>query len=244
MGPIALGGVGLVVVFMLLRTFVPGVLVALGTPLWISGNTLSAGVGTTASFFSDTETLIAERDALRDEVAALQVTVQTTQARADDLQRLLGSRTEPVGEIVAGVLARPPVSPYDLFVLDQGDAAGVTEGARVHGAGGVPIGVIESVSTGTSRARLYSTPGQETEGWVGDERIPVSLVGEGAGALRAEVAREAGVVPGALVYVAGPGALPLGTVIHVENDPTLPRSRVDIRPLVNPFSVTWVTIAP
>lgn len=244
MGPIPLGCAALVLVFVVVRMLAPGALVALGSPLWLTGTVVSSGVGHTASLFGDKQAIIAERDALREEQVALSVTAQTLQSRVADLERLLGERTEPEAGIVAGVLARPPVSPYDLLILDQGQRAGVTVGARVQGIGGMPIGVIESVTVISSRARLYSTPAQETEGWIGEERVPVTVIGEGSGALRAEVAREAGIEPGALVYTAGPGALPLGTVVGVQNDPTLPRSRVDIRPLANPFSLTWVTITP
>lgn len=244
MGPLTLG-IGVVVLLVIVvRVLAPGVLVAMGTPLWVTGSAVTAGVGGVTGFFSDKQEVLAERDRLREEQATLYVTTQALEARVADLQKLLGTRTEPESAILAGVLARPPVSPYDVFILDQGTAAGVLVGAYVQGMGGMPIGVIESVTKNSARARLYSTPAQETEGWIGEDRIPVTLVGEGSGALSAVVAREAGIETGAQVYAAGPGAMPLGTVIGVENDPSLPRSRVDIRPLANPFSLTWVTILP
>ena len=69
-------------------------------------------------------------------------------------------------------------------------------------------------------------------------------MGEGAGSMSAVVAREAGILVGDPVYVTGPGAVAIGTVLSVGNDPSSPRSRVEIRPLANPFSIPWVTIAP
>ncbi|HRH55963.1 MAG TPA: rod shape-determining protein MreC, partial [Candidatus Paceibacterota bacterium] len=146
--------------------------------------------------------------------------------------------------VLAGVLVRPPVSPYDTLILDQGSSAGVEAGMRAEGAGGLPIGIVESASANSSRVILYSAPGKETESWAGEARIPITLRGEGSGAMSATVAREAGIVAGDLVYVSGPGAIAIGSVVAVDNDPSSPRSRINVRPLANPFSMTWVTLVP
>lgn len=244
LGPVAAVLIVLAVLFLVLRLLLPGALVAIATPLWTGGSALSAGVGNTFSFFGDKQEIIDDRNRYREEATALYVENQTLEARVRDLERLLGNRTEPTAGILAGVLTRPPVSPYDVLVVDQGSDAGIVVGNRVSGIGGLPLGVVESVTRNSARILMYSAPRKETESWVGDTRIPVSLIGEGGGAMRAEVAREAGIVVGDFVYVAGPGAIPLGTVTAVGNDPSSPRSRVDIKPLANPFSVTWVTIHP
>lgn len=243
-GPVALGLLTVVLIVLALRFLAPGALVALGTPVWTAGNALTAGAGGVGAFFADRDAVVRERDALRRESAALYVRAVNAEARTHDLERLLGDRVESSGGTVAGVLARPPVSPYDVLILDQGTNAGVVVGARVYGPGGMPLGVIEEASAGSSRALLHSTPAKETESWIGEDRIPVTLVGEGSGAMSAIVARDAGIEPGDFVYAAGPGARAVGTVISVENDPSLPRSHVDIRPLANPFSFTWVTVGP
>lgn len=243
-GPATLGLAAVVLLFLILRAFLPGALVALGTPFWLTGNALTAGAGDSLSFFTSKESLLKERDALREEAAALYAKNAALEAQAADLARLLGDRADAPPGVLAAVLARPPVAPYDTLILDQGSDAGVSVGDRVAGPGGIPLGTIESVTKASSRALLYSAPGRETESWVGESRLPLSLSGEGSGAMTAVVAREAGVSVGDLVYVPGPGAVPIGTVVEVGSDPSSPRSRVDIRPVTNPFSVTWVTVTP
>ena len=243
-GPAALAVIALAALFFILRLVFPGALVALGTPLWLTGNALTAGAGNTLSFFGDKGALIAERDQLRAENAALYAMNETLDAQVADLTRLLGDRMERTDGVLAGVLARPPVAPYDTLILDQGSDVGVRVGSRVLGAGGVPLGTVESVTRDSARALLYSTPARETESWVGEARIPMTLVGEGAGAMSAIIARESGVAVGDQVYVPGPGAVPIGSVVEVGSDPSSPRSRVEIRPILNPFSVTWVTVVP
>ena len=243
-GPALISLVVLVLVIGTFRFLLPGALVAVSKPFWSAGTSLSAGVGNVGAFFTDKTTLMNERDALSAENAALKAASGTSAARIQDLERLLGDRADAGNGVLAGVLARPPVSPYDVLVIDQGSDAGIMVGSRVQGPGGMPLGTVESVTKSCARVLLYSAPAKETESWIGEARIPVTVVGEGAGSLSAQVAREAGIVVGDLVYMMGPGALAVGTVIDVGNDPSSPRSRVDIRPLQNPFSITWVTVTP
>jgi cell shape-determining protein MreC len=243
-GPALLGLVALVIVVAAFRFLLPGTLIAVSKPFWSAGSGLSAGVGNAGSFFADKTKLMNERDALLRENAALLAANATSAARAADLALLLGDRADAGTGVLAGVLARPPVSPYDVLVIDQGSDEGIHAGDRVQGPGGMPIGTIESVTKFSARVLLYSTPAKETESWIGEARIPVTVIGEGAGSLSAEVARDAGISVGDLVYMMGPGALAVGSVVMVGNDPSSPRSRVDIRPLQNPFSITWVTVTP
>ena len=230
-----------VAVIALLRFFAPGTLGQATTPLWRFGSFLSAHVrGATsreskASLLSDRDRLMAENATLTAQNAARAVQVA-------DLTKLLGSRTEPVKGIVASVRARPPVAPYDVLITDQGTDAGVSLGARAAGMGGTPIGTVGQVSATESRITLYSTHGIQTGGWAGEEHIPVMLTGAGAGAFTAEVPKEAGVKVGDGVYVASAGAFPIGTVVHIESDPSSPSVSLDVRPYTNPFSLTWVTI--
>lgn len=244
LGPVALVLIVLVFIGAVLRFVFPGVLVSVATPFWNVGSSLSVGAGNVGSFFTDKATLSNERDRLLADNAAYYAKNALLDARVKDLERLLGDRTEEVDGILAGVLSRPPVSPYDVLIVDAGSDEQVTVGSRADGPGGMPLGEVQSVTKTSARILLYSTPGKETESWIGETRIPVTLIGEGSGAMSAVVAREAGIAVGDLVYASGPGALPVGSVTAVGNDPSSPRTRVNIHPLLNPFSVTWVTIVP
>lgn len=233
----------LVFLIFVLRLAAPGLLARLATPLWQAGDALAGAAAVAiplesrAGLLEDRERLARENEALLNQNAALA-------ARVTDLERLLGGRTEAPGGILAGVLARPPVSPYDVLILDRGAEAGIAEGDRVLGPGGAPVGIITQTGTGSARATLYSEPGRITEAWLGAERIPVRLVGASAGAFDAELPGTAGALVGDGVYVPGPGALPLGIVSAVITDPSSPTVTLRIRPAANPFSLTWVTIVP
>ncbi|HEY0010793.1 MAG TPA: rod shape-determining protein MreC [Candidatus Paceibacterota bacterium] len=226
-----------------LRFVAPGALTTLATPLWGIGTALSGRVEGAAPLTSRAA-LVRTNEQLAAEVAALKVERATLAAKAGDFERLLGGRTERAGGIVAGVMARPPVSPYDVLILDQGQEARIAYGHTVYGPGGVPLGTITETTARTSRATLYSSAGLVTEGWAGATRIPAKLIGTGAGGFDAEVPGTAGVAIGDQVFVPGPGALPIGSVVEIVTDPSSTSVVLRIRPLINPLSLTWVTVVP
>lgn len=230
-------------VLALLRLFAPGALTAAAAPLWRAGSALTSFVGAHEPGESRAA-LRAARDELAAQNASLTAKNAVLAAQVADLTNLLGGRTEPEKGIVAGVVARPPVAPYDVLIIDQGAQAGIREGALVHGPGGTPIGTVGVADETQSRITLYSTRGIMTPGWLGDNRIPLSLTGAGAGAFEASVPQDAGAQVGDGVYIAAGGAYPVGTVVKVESDPSSPSVRLIVRPYTNPFSLTWVTVAP
>ncbi len=232
----------MVLLLLVLRIFAPDALLALASPLLRLGTVSSASVASAGSVFENKAALQADVERLALENARLTTENATLRAKTQDLTKLLGSRTERGSGILSGIIARPPVSPYDVLVIDSGTEEGVAQGAVVFGAGGMPIGTVASASKQNARVLLFSSPGRETEAWAGDARTPITLVGQGSGAMMALVPRELPVKYGDQVFVTGPGAMPIGTVIEVQTDPASPKARVIIRPLANPFSITWVTV--
>lgn len=238
------GALGVLLLLLALRLLAPDALLVLTSPFLRAGTHASVGVASAGSVFESKAALEQEIEQLRMENARLTTESQTLAARVSDLTKLLGSRTEHGSGILAGIIARPPISPYDVLVVDAGTEEGVESGKLVFGAGGMPVGTVASASGQNARVLLFSAPGRETGAWVGDTRVPVTLIGKGSGAMVAQVARDAEIIVGAQVYVSGPGALPIGSVSEVITDPASPLALLHIRPLANPFSITWVTIAP
>jgi cell shape-determining protein MreC len=234
----------LVLLIVLLQLFAPSVLTSAAAPFWQLGNGITNAFAAGTSVFGNAGELTRERDQLASENLALAEANRALVARDADLTALIGPAAPTERRILAGVLARPPVAPYDTLVVDAGAAKGVTEGAFAYGPGGVPLGTVANVSNTSSRIALFSTGGRATEGWVGDARVPITLTGRGAGAFTATLPRDSGVAVNAVVYVPGPGALPIGTVVRINSDPSAPRDTVSIAPYVNLYSLTWIEIAP
>ncbi len=214
------------------RTFAPGVFDFVASPLWSFGTSMTREFAPEPA--QSAEELSLQLIALREENEMLR-------ARLQDV----GAERELPNEagLLAGVLARPPVSPYDVLVVDRGTDTGVVQGMVAY-ALGVPVGSVAEANGRSSRVLLYSAPERITEGWIGENRLPVTLIGAGSGAFEADVARELEVVEGDLVYVPGPGALPIGRVERIESNASSPRTVLRIKPLVNPLTLTWVRLMP
>ncbi len=238
-------GLGISIMVLVLCVFIrlvaPQTFLTLVTPLITAGTRLTAAVGV-ATNTESTEALRAKVDTLEKEHTELSNQNTVLASKVEDLTRLLGTRITTERGILAGVVARPPVAPYGVLILDQGRDAGVEENAFVYGPGGVPMGRITQTTARSSRASLFSLTGTTTAGWVGVQRVPVNILGEGAGAFSAILPKEAGIVVGDVLYVVSGGALPIGVVSSIENDPSSPNVTLRILPYVNPFSVTDVTI--
>lgn len=235
-----LGGATLVI-FFLIRFFAPETFLTIVSPVLKTGMQLTAAAGAAANTDSK-QALLATVDSLQSKNIELTNQNVLLTARVEELTRTLGTRTASEKGIIANVTARPPVSPYDILILDQGSTSGVAIDAFAYGPGGIPVGRISSVTEHTSRTTLFSSIGTQTAGWIGKNRVPVTIVGESAGAFSAVLPKEAGIEAGDALYVVSAGALSVGIVVSIENDPSSPNVMLRIRPYVNPFSLTVVTI--
>ena len=246
--PVVVFGVvlGVAALFLVLRLVFPAVIIALAEPFWKGGVTLEAAVGGATAGMGNAAMLEKENTQLAQQVASLQNQNAVLTARSQDLTKLLGgtntAETSMQG-IAAGVLARPPLSPYDTLIVGMGAKDGVVVGATVTASGGIPIGTVQSTTAHTATITLLSMAGHTTNAWVGESRIPLTLAGMGAGAFTATLPTAAAVNVGDNVYVPGPGAIPVGTISQVESDPSSPSVTLNIQPLVNIFSTTWVEIS-
>lgn len=210
------------------RVFFPAGFFFLATPLFAFGNYVSEEASLETK----------EERQLKDENQALRIENETLRAALQDV----GHSAEISKEsFVMGVLSRPPVSPYDTLVLGGGSDTGVTTGALVT-AQGVPIGTVEEVGVGYTKVVLFSLVERQNEGWVGEERLPLTLIGRGGGTFVAEVSREMPVKEGDIVYLPGPGALPVGQVTRIEGDTSSPSATLRIRSLINIFSIPYVHV--
>jgi len=240
-GRVAVALIGaLALILFVLRFAAPSVFFAATSPFFSVGNVIPASIGSVFAGFENAASLARDVEVLTRANEALVNENVSLRAQLADYEPLRSE--DGSAGIIAGIIARPPLAPYDVFVVALPGGATVAHGALVSGAGGVPLGTVESVAGGYAHVALLSMPERATEGWVGEERIPMTIVGKGAGAFSADIPRDALVTPGDMVYVPGPGARPVGTVREVKADPSSPRSSVTIEPMTNLFMITSVLI--
>jgi cell shape-determining protein MreC len=121
-----------------------------------------------------------------------------------DLKARLG-RSESEERILAGVIMRPPATPYDTIVIDAGFEEGVARGDFVSAGGTTMVGSVSELYAHASRVTLISSPGEKYEGLLhlrSGETLAVAVEGQGGGSLFAQV--------------------PSGTQVHVGDSVVLP----------------------
>ncbi len=228
------------VLALLLRLLAPNLFLHTFAPAFSVADAIAAQSHRFFSSFSDAAALAAQNERLVSENAALIAENAALEQKAASVGALADSQRS--SGILAGVISRPPESPYDTLVLAAGERAGVMLGQEAFGEGGVPLGVVSSVTADFSRVTLFSAPNVVTHGWVGNAHIPLSLFGAGAGAMSASLARAAGVAVGDTVFAPGPGMLPVGRVVRIDSDPSTTTVTLRIMPALNPFSLSWVQL--
>ncbi|MFZ2500684.1 MAG: rod shape-determining protein MreC [Minisyncoccia bacterium] len=229
---------------LLVRVLAPNFFWYVFTPVFRISDTITSESHSFFTGFSDAEKVALENEKLTAKNIALASENQALQRKIENVSALLGvsDPQKDISGILAGVVARPPMSPYDTLTIAAGEAQGVLLGMEAFGDGGVPIGIVSAVLHDFSRVTLFSAPGAVTGGWVGKRNVPLTITGAGAGVLQSSVERSANVVVGDIVFVPGPGQLPIGSVVRVDTSPLSPGVILRIMPASNPFSIAWVTL--
>ncbi len=235
---------------LLLRLLAPNLFWKIFTPAFQASDSLDKTSHAIFVSFSDVAKLALQNEELTNENVAL---ANENQALVQKVKSISGLSADARG-IIAGVVARPPESPYDTLVLSAGSNDGVTLGMEAFGLpampahagqageGGVPLGVISAVFADFSRATLFSAPGVTVNGWVGKNSLPLIIKGTGGGTMNASVARSANIVVGDTVFAPGPGMLPIGNVVRIDNEVSSPSVTLRIMPALNLFSIAWVSL--
>jgi cell shape-determining protein MreC len=155
-----------------------------------------------------TEGLVADRNALYQETL--------------DLKARLGRTDVSPHRVLAGVVLRPPASPYDTLVIDAGSRHGVVVGDRVSAGGTTMLGTVQEVFDTTARVLLYSAPGAKYEGLLHPSApagaVPVSVEGQGGGSMRAQVPTGTTVAVGDEVLLPGIAGGITARVAHYDHD--------------------------
>ncbi len=226
------------VLFFLIRLLAPNFFWYIFTPTFRASDALAQMSHAFLGSFGNSATLTLQNEKLADENATLALQNEALLEKVSTISGLSSSATG----IMAGVVARPPESPYDTLVVAAGSAEGITVGQEAFGAGTVPLGTVSSVLTHFSRITLFSAPGASVLGWVGSKHLPLIIEGSGAGTVSAVVPRSASIAAGDIVSVPGPGSLPIGEVMRIDSDPSSPSVTLRIQPSLNLFSITWVAL--
>lgn len=213
----------LIVLVFLLRSFLfpglGGASMYLARPVWGAQSAIGGwwdGIGT---LFRTKAALEAENAHLRDMMTAITLESYTRnllQEENEELKSMLGRPRED-DLLLAVVLARPDRSPYDTFVVDVGEDAGIAPGMKVLADGDLVLGEVAAVYAKTSLVRLYSSSGTEFPVFIGSS-TPLEAVahGVGGGNFRISLPRGTPVREGDIITLPALGTSFAGVVDHID----------------------------
>lgn len=187
-----------------------------------------------------------EASRLRAELAGLQALLVDRAVLYEEnlhLKRLLGRNAER-SLLLAGVIMRPPGTPYDTVLIDAGGLDGVVEGQYVSAGGNALIGRVVQVYEHAARVMLFSAPGELHEGLLSRDgtTVPLTIEGQGGGSLKAEVPIGTGAQVGDSILISGIGSGITAMVAEVVVGESESYESLYLRLPANPYHLRTVEV--
>lgn len=224
-----------------IRTFVR----ASGVRVWGVSSQVTSAIGG-SGFFRSRRLLLAENEALMQEVARLTLrvaelgTLESENAALRTVVRL----AEGLPGITAPVVSSLLSSPYGTFMVGAGSKDGVAVGDLVvageKGKRGFVVGHVSEVSERLSLVTQIFAPNASIEAVIRD--VPLLVEGQGGGNARAEVPRAISIANGDTVVSPHFRGMAIGVVGRVSRDPASAYQKVYIGLPVNFSALQFVYV--
>jgi cell shape-determining protein MreC len=212
-------------------------------PIFSVHNYIQESSGTVPVFIRDRLSLLTQIRALEENVImqkGMEATVAYLTSENTELRALQGASSSP--RIIAGVIARPPYTPYDTIIIDQGSEDGIVLHAPVYQGGGNAIGYIREVFDKTALAVLFSSPGVESTVFVFGPNLFTTAYGEGGGIIRLSIPQGVWVEKGNVVILPSLDTGVIGSIQELVSNPTEPEQRAYISPEISLQSTRLVSV--
>lgn len=239
-----------------LSSFLVAFLCGVGIILFIilggAFTTLSSGTvtavdsfgGMIQAIFSDKQQLQEENTRLRQQLERETVDALQQQIVVDRNNQLLSElgRAEELPRVVAGVVKKPPFSPYDIYTVDAGRNQGITIGDIALYSDFVTLGQVTRVTESAAKVDLFSAPGKET--FMNLNGTGFLVTGKGGGTLEIESARDFEVVIGDKVLLPSYALYVAAEVVDIIQKPQDSFKRIVLKTPINIQAVELVSIVP
>ncbi len=224
-----------------------GLIFNIVSPLWKTRNIISVFVTDNAQVFQSKSSLIAENNSLKSELAGLaqdKILMDQIKGENEDLKNILNRKGLKEKEILAAILIKPFLSPYDTLIIDIGSTDGVSDGDEVLADGNTHIGYISDVYKNSSKVTLYSSPGEKVKVLIGKDAILKEASGLGGGNFSVDMPREAGIQEGDTITIPSISSNIFSVVQKIVYKDTDSFEKVYFTSPVNISELRWVEVIP
>lgn len=153
------------------------------------------------------------------EVEIKLISSQMIENQNKELKEIL-SYKKNVNYLAAGIIVRPPKSPYDTMIIDAGSDNGIQVGMQVTAYSDILLGYVTEVFSKTSKIKLISFPNEEINVYLQNSKLSAIAVGDGGGNFKITLPRSVEVQLGDNVITTGMNPLLIGIVDKVKIDIT------------------------
>lgn len=183
--------------------------------------------------FAEKKALQEDNDALREKIMQLETRIALSEAADKENEALKISAEEKNKFLLAYVIFQPPLTPYDMLIIDSGSENGVKEGMQVSAFGNVLLGYVADVFDDTSKIKLISSFNEETNILLESSGVPAIAIGRGGENFEITLPRPVNVEIGERIITLGKQPLLVGTVEKIEQQTADPFQKILFRLPVN-----------
>jgi cell shape-determining protein MreC len=199
----------------------------IASPFYSIQKYIQTSSATIPIFIRSRSELAKEIDTLKNEIESqkgVQQSLLYITEENKELRSLLNASNTP--SILASIIARPPHTPYDTVVIDQGSMDGIVEASPVFYGTGLALGYVKKSLPHHAFVTLFSSPGAETTVYVFGPNIFTTAYGEGGGVIRLSIPHGILVKEGDVIILPSLTTGVLGTVSSVVSIPSEPAQNV------------------
>lgn len=189
----------------------------------------------TLTIWDDKKMLSGENKALREKIMELGTKIALLEIleKENAMFKAVLSLEEKREFILASIISRPPTNPYDMIIVDAGSSSGVKESMSVTAFGNVLLGYVIDVFKDTSKVKLISSFGEETNAILESSGTPVIAIGRGGENFEIMLPRAVSVNAGEKIITMGKQPMLVGIVEKVEHQATDPLQKIFFRLPIN-----------
>jgi cell shape-determining protein MreC len=221
-------------------SFISSIFMTIARPYWRAEFAIESGS------LHSIDSLLKENELLKQKIADDETKlaiVESVNSENAELRKLLqiSSSTNSTLFVVAPVIKKPPFGIYDELIIDIGKDKGVSTTSLVYASDNVPIGRVVDVFSQTSKVILFSSPGQKHDVLLSN-KIPAVAIGRGGGQYEVSVPRGLNIALGDFVSYANLDVRPMGKIIYIDSNESLPFEKVLFSAPINIYELRWVTV--
>jgi len=186
------------------------------------GNSIKIKLANSGAYFSSKKFLLLENQSLQNQINSLNADLANHKTIEDEnskLKETLNRKNENKELTLGYILSKPNHSPYDILILDVGENDGIRQGSTLFAYGDIPIGNISEVYPDSSKAILFSTPGEKTEVVISGKDTFLEMVGRGGGNFEMILPRDFVLESGTSVHLPGVSSYIVARAETIISDP-------------------------